>query len=195
MARRYYRRYRRYRRTYYRRKKWTAYNSETSVNTTVNGANLSANYYKEVISYCVFGSSNSLQNNASASQPISAINYYCCRCRYKGVFNANIPAGNAYIVYIAFVPNAVTINENAQESTGLANSFFYKHPEFVLAWTRIDYIADTGDTGEVSLYSRITKRLSPGDGIVVGVLARNASAQQAALASVQGTFSCYLRTN
>lgn len=196
MARRY-RRYRRYRRTYYRRKKWTAFNSEVAVDTT-NGnqdPNLANQYFKEVIQPCVFGSSNSLNQDASPSASLSAINYYVCRCRYKGVFGNPIPVGSSYICYIGFVPNAVTVQQQQQQETSMANSFFYRHPEYIMAWSRIDYVNNTGDTGEISLYSRMTKKIAPGDKIVVGVLARNVSGGAVALASLQGTFSCYLRTN
>lgn len=196
MARRY-RRYRRYRRTYYRKKKWTAFNSEVTVDTTSanQDPNLANQYFKEVIEPCVFGSSNSLNGNASPANSLSAINYYVCRCRYKGVFGRNIATGSSYICYIGFIPNAVTVNANQQQETSMANSFFYRHPEYILAWSRLDYVANSGDTGEVSLYSRVVKKIAPGDRIVMGVLARNVSGNAVPLSSLQGTFSCYLRTN
>lgn len=198
MVRRY-RRYRRYKRTYYRRKKWTPYNSEVGVDTTATGTgnivSIADGYYKETTNTAVFGSSNSIDGSAAPTNAVSAINYYVCRCRYKGVFNDALSAGFSYIVYLGFVPNAVDISQQAQPVTGLANTFFYRHPEYILAWTRLDNIAGTGDTGEISLYSRITKRIAPGDRVVIGVLSRNMSGDQAALAKLQGTFSCYLRTN
>lgn len=189
-----YRRYRRSRRTYYRKKKWTAYNSEVTVNPT--GSSVTNGNYRELVTVGVFGSSNSLANGAVPAAPVSAINYYVCRCRYKGVFGGAIPVGISCIVYIAYVPNAVTISGNEDAVTSLYNTFFYRHPEYVLAWNRYDNIADTGDTGDVSLYSKITKRLAPGDEIIVGMLFKNAStAAYTPSASMQGTFSCYLRTN
>ena len=188
-----YRRYSRRRRTYYRKKKWTAYSSELIVNAA--GGALAAGSFVELGQTGVFGSSNSLNNDGTAIAPVSAINYYACRCRFKGVLGGTFTAGMSYIVYIAYVPNAVTINENVQQNTGLAASFFYKHPEYVLAWNRLDYVANTGDTGEISLYSRITKRVSPGDRIGVFLLARNSTTNAINTVAVQGTFSCYLRTN
>lgn len=199
MARRYYRRYRRYRRTYYRRKRWTAYNTEIRVDapSIIGGTNptLAAASYIEVVSTCVNGSSNSLQNNAAPSANLSAINYYVCRCRYKGIFETVTNPGISYICYIAYVPNAVQISQNVGQNTNLFSTYFYKHPEYVLAWTRLDYINNTGDTGDISLYSRVAKKISPGDGIIVGVLARNTNNTAVAPSAVQGTFSCYLRTN
>lgn len=188
-----YRRYSRRRRTYYRKKKWTAYSSELTVNG--NGGALAAASFVELGTAGVFGSSNSLGNDGSAVAPVSAINYYACRCRFKGVLGGTFAAGMSYIVYIGYVPNAVTISDAVQQNTNLANSFFYKHPEYILAWNRLDYIADTGDTGEVSLYSRITKRVAPGDRIGVFLLARNSTTNAINTVAVQGTFSCYLRTN
>lgn len=188
-----YRRYSRRRRTYYRKKKWTAYSSELTVNSA--GGALAASSFVELGYTGIYGSSNSLNNDGTAVAPVSAINYYACRCRFKGVLGGTFTPGMSYIVYIAYVPNAVTINNAVQQNTSLANSFFYKHPEYVLAWNRLDYITDTGDTGEVSLYSRITKRVAPGDQIGVFLLAKNSTANAINTVAVQGTFSCYLRTN
>lgn len=189
-----YRRYRKSRRTYYRKKKWTAYNSEVAVNPT--NSSLTGGNYREIVAVSVFGSSNSLANGAVPAAPVSAINYYVCRCRYKGIFSGSIPANVSCIVYLAYVPNAVTVSSNEDAITSLYNSYFYRHPEYILAWNRYDYVINTGDTGEVSLYSKITKRLAPGDEIIVGILYRNSgTSAQSTTASVQGTFSCYLRTN
>lgn len=188
-----YRRYSRRRRTYYRKKKWTAYSSEITVNG--NGGALAADSFVELGTTGVYGSSNSLNNNGTAVSPVSAINYYACRCRFKGVLGGTFTAGMTYVIYLAYVPNAVTINNAVQQNTSLANSFFYKHPEYVLAWNRIDYITSTGDTGEISLYSRITKRVAPGDQLAVFILAKNSTNNAINTVAVQGTFSCYLRTN
>lgn len=190
------RRYRRYsrRRRYYRsKKKWTSYTAEVVFNAA--GGNLAASSFVEGYTTGVYGSSNSLGNGAVAQNPVSAIDYYVCRCRFKGVLGGTVTAGMNYIIYIGYVPNAVTINNNVQQNQQLYASFFYKHPEYVLAWNRMDYINGTGDTGEISLYSRITRRVAPGDQIIVGVLAKNESQAQLATVAVTGTFSCYLRTN
>lgn len=193
MAKRYRRYYRSRRRTYFRKKKWTAYSSEITVNG--NGGALAGDSFVELGTTGVYGSSNSLNNNGTAVSPVSAINYYACRCRFKGVLGGTLAAGMTYIVYIGYVPNAVTINNAVQQNNNLAVSFFYKHPEYILSWNRIDYIANTGDTGEISLYSRITKRVAPGDQIVVFLLAKNNTNNAINTVAIQGTFSCYLRTN
>lgn len=195
MARKYYRS----KRTYYRRyarKKWTPYNSELTI--AQPSAQLSSGYVLENAATCVFGSSNSLGSYAAASDALSAINYYVCRVRFKGVISApSSQAGLNYIVYLCYVPNAATIDNgtNPIQDTNLRTAYFYTHPEYVLAWTRLDYQTATGDTGEVRLYSRIKKRLSPGDRICLVLLSRNGSSSSATLSPVQGTFSCYLRTN
>lgn len=194
MARKYYRSRRTYRR--YARKKWTPYNSEVSVvapNATLNTA-----YVLENAATCIFGSSNSLGNYAAASDALSAVNYYVCRCRFKGVLNLNYATGGLnYIVYLCYIPNAATIDNgtNAIQVANLRQAYFYLHPEYVLAWTRLDYVDGTGDTGEIRLYSRIKKRISPGDRLAVVVLARNETGNAVNLSNLQGTFSCYLRTN
>lgn len=196
MARRYYRRYRRYKRTYYRKKRWTAYNTEIRVDVPVEaGRNLDASSYIEVVSNCVNGASNSLQSNATPTNSLSSVNYYVCRCRYKGIFESVSNPGLSYIVYVAFVPNAVTVSKAIGQNTNLFETYFYRHPEYILAWNRLDYINNTGDTGDISLYSRVSKKIAPGDKIVVGVLARNVTNAAIATSAVQGTFSCYLRTN
>lgn len=184
------------RRTYYRRykKKWTPYNSEVTVTP---GGQINTGYYLENAANCIYGASNSLGNYAAASDALSAINYYVCRCRFKGVLPSTSAAGMSYVVYICYIPNAVVVDngQNPGQITNLRASYFYLHPEYVLAWTRVDYVAGTGDTGEISLYSKIKKRLSPGDRLAVVVLARNDSGNQAAVSVLNGTFSCYLRTN
>lgn len=187
------RRYRRVsrKRTYYRKKKWTAYNTELSVSSAYQVA---GNSNIEYGAPAVYGSSNSLANNAGPEAPLSAISYYVCRCRFSGIFYVG-GAGYSYIFYLCYIPNAVTIDSNNRQNTSLKDAYFYLHPEYVLAWKRMDYVESTGDTGEVSLYSRITKRLAPGDRIAVYCLTINTTGDAKNVANVQGTFSCYVRTN
>lgn len=111
--------------------------------------------------------------------------------------NGYTTAGLNYIVYLCYVPNAATIDngQNPIQDSNLRQAYFYLHPEYVLAWTRIDYMQNTGDSGEVNLYSRIKKRISPGDRLAVVLLSRNNSGNLVNISNVQGTFSCYLRTN
>lgn len=184
-------------RTYPRRyrKKWTSYNTEITIPSPQN--NLNSTYALEHGVPCIYGASNSLNNYAAPSDAISAINYYVCRPRFKGVIQAPVAAGVSYIIYLCYVPNAATVDDgtNPIAIANLRSAYFYLHPEYVLAWTRLDYIANTGDTGEISLYTRIKKRISPGDRLCLVALARNDSNGAAAIYPVQGTFSCYLRTN
>lgn len=193
MARKYYRSRRTYRR--YARKKWTPYNSEVTITTPTN--QLPQAYVLEQSAPCIYGSSNSLGNFASASDALSAVNYYVCRVRFKGVISNASAIGLNYIVYLCYVPNAATIGDGTTpiQSANLRQAYFYLHPEYVLAWTRIDYQTGTGDTGEIRLYSKIKKRVSPGDRICLVLLSRNDSAGAATISNLQGTFSCYLRTN
>lgn len=194
MARKYYRGRRTYRR--YARKKWTPYNSEVTI--AQPASTLSSTYILENAATCIFGSSNSLGNYAAASDALSAINYYVCRVRFKGVVSApSSQSGLNYIIYLCYVPNAATIDTgtNPLQDANLRQAYFYLHPEYVLAWTRLDYQTATGDTGEVRLYSKIKKRISPGDRICLVLLSRNGSSSSATISPVQGTFSCYLRTN
>lgn len=184
-------------RTYFRRykKKWTPYNTEITIPSPAG--QLASNYCLENGVPCIYGASNSLGNYAAPSDAISAINYYICRPRFKGVIQSPVAVGVSYIIYLCYVPNAATI-DNGANPVALANlrsTYFYLHPEYVLAWTRLDYIANSGDTGEVSLYTRINKRISPGDRLYLVALARNDSNAAATVYPVQGTFSCYLRTN
>lgn len=183
-------------RTYVRRykKKWTPYNTEITIPQIA--ALASGNVVESAVP-CIYGASNSLGVYAAPSDAISAINYYVCRPRFKGVIQAPVVAGVSYIIYLCYVPNAAAI-DNGQNQLVVANlrqCYFYLHPEYVLAWTRVDYIANTGDTGEVSLYTRIKKRISPGDRLCLVCLARNDTNGNVVIYPVQGTFSCYLRTN
>lgn len=184
-------------RTYYRRykKKWTSYNTEVTVPSPA--AQLPADNVNEHGVPCIYGASNSLGNYAAPTDAISAINYYVCRPRFKGVVQAPAAAGISYVIYLCYVPNAAVMGDGTvnQQVANLRASYFYLHPEYVLAWTRIDYIANTGDTGEINLYTRIKKRISPGDRLCLTVMTRNDTNGAVAISPVQGTFSCYLRTN
>lgn len=182
-------------RRYYRRKKWTPYNSEVTVNAP--GQTLTNGYALENAASCIYGASNSLGQYAAADTALSAVNYYVCRPRFKGVLSGPLPANVNYILYLCYIPNAVNVDTGTQPiaEANLRSAYFYLHPEYVLAWTRLDYINNTGDTGEVSLYTKIKKRISPGDRLAFVVLARNNSNAAQSLVNVQGTFSCYLRTN
>lgn len=185
------------RRTYARRyrKKWTAYNTEITI--PAPGGTLTNGYVLENAVPCIYGASNSLGNNAAPADPVSAINYYICRPRFKGVIQAPVSVGVSYVIYLCYIPNAATVDNgtNPIQVANMRASYFYLHPEYVLAWTRLDYIANSGDTGEISLFTRVKKRINPGDRICLVALARNDSNAAAQLSPVQGTFSCYLRTN
>ena len=82
-------------RTYFRRykKKWTPYNTEITIPSPA--AQLGSNYALEHAVPCIYGASNSLGNYAAPSDAISAINYYICRVRFKGVIQA---AGTDHII-------------------------------------------------------------------------------------------------
>lgn len=80
-------------RTYVRRykKKWTPYNTEITISAP--GQTLNTAYALEHGVPCIYGASNSLGTNAAPSDAISAINYYVCRPRFKGVIQSPVTAG------------------------------------------------------------------------------------------------------
>lgn len=96
-------------------------------------------------------------------------------------------------VFIAYVPEGYGLAEGVTSDQNI----FYQHPEWIIAWTRKDY-ANSAQSNEISLTSRLKRNLNTGDQIIVGVLLNNStSANQTTsnLAVLQGTLSYCCRAN
>lgn len=182
-----------YRRTRYARKRWTPYTSEVTIQPGQN--QLGSGYFVQLTCPLIYGANESLTAAAAASSPSSAVTYTVCRPRLKGVFTSAPNNPITMLCAICYVPQSYEISNTAAAVANLATAYFYRHPENVVAWNRIDYVNNTGDTGEVSLYSITKRRLQTGDRMVCYILFKNDTDAAQLAPNFVGTFSCYLRTN
>lgn len=118
------------------------------------------------------------------------------RVKIKGVLSVSTTGGAvSYIIGIAYVPEGYTINQTATGIGNLGNTFFYKHPEWIMCWTRIDY-NNAGQGNEFSLSSRLKRNLNTGDQIVAFRIAVNSSTNNgSAVSSIRATISYVCRSN
>lgn len=117
------------------------------------------------------------------------------RFRIKGVLSVNTGAAMSYIIGIAYVPEGYVINQTATGIGNLGNTFFYKHPEWILCWTRMDF-SNASQGNEFSLSSRLKRNLNTGDQIVVFRIAVNSSTNNGSpVSSIRATISYVCRSN
>lgn len=117
------------------------------------------------------------------------------RVRIKGVLSSTTGASMSYIIGIAYVPEGYVINQTATSIADLGNTFFYKHPEWIMCWTRMDY-SNGGQGNEFSLSSRLKRNLNTGDQIVAFRIAVNSSTNiGSAVSSIRATISYVCRAN
>lgn len=86
--------------------------------------------------------------------------------KFKGVI-PNVAANVNYLIYICYVPEGYPHENNLGSQDG--HDIFYRHPEWVLAWTRKDYVS-IEQNNEVYLSSRLKRNLSTGDEIQVRII-------------------------
>lgn len=183
------------RRNYYRvkkvypKQKWLINNNEITI---LNGS-LNQNSY--VLRFEPITQNPTRTTESGAGVTSSATVIKVGRFRYNGVINLNYSNVN-YIIGIAYIPEGYTLTTNTSISKNqLGECFFYKHPEWVLAWTRMDYISNSQEN-EIRLYSKLKRNLNSGDGIVLFMIGINNSTTETTFTSqLQGTVSYVCRTN
>lgn len=108
---------------------------------------------------------------ASAPQPTAtnATILKTGRWKVKGVISTGLQTTLDYMVGLCYVPEGYTLSNNGS----MTNTLPYKHPEWVLAWKRFDFI-NLGQSNEISLSSRLKRNLNSGDRIVLFVIAYSA---------------------
>lgn len=183
------RRYYRVKKTY-PKQKWLPVNNEIRV----NGYSLNPSSY--VLRYEII-TQNETRTNTSGGGNVSAASIIKTgRFKYKGLIASS--SGNiSYIVGISYIPEGYVLNSNTSVSLGsLGECFFYKHPEWVFAWTRLDYNT-TSQSNEIRLSSRLKRNLNSGDQVVFFVIAINnmTGSSSVSTSDVQGTVSYVCRTN
>lgn len=155
------------RRRYYRsrrtvpRQKWLTnmcdVRIETGSDSTVIGSGVTVLFTADIIT------NESNQNgttNGNAGLTSNATILKTGRWKCKGVITG-IYATN-YIIGMMYVPEGYNTNET---SGIISQSVVYRHPEWVLAWKRVDY-TDASQSNEFSLSSRLKRNLNSGDKVV-----------------------------
>lgn len=172
----------------YPKQKWLINNNEL----TVLGSTIAANSYQLRFEPITQNPSRTESNGAGNTSSASIIKVG--RFRFNGYIDGSDNL-TKYIIGISFIPEGYTLTANANvPRSNLGECFFYKHPEWVLAWTRMDYNSATEN--EVRLYSKLKRNLNSGDGIILFVIAINNSASESTYSHpIQGTVSYVCRTN
>ena len=188
MPRKYSRKYPLYRSP---RPKWCPVNGDSAISMATIGGQ---NYITAIQPICV----NPSRNEGAGSTPTvtSASIITVTRIRYQGINATVLPLGISYIYFIAYVPEGIVATNATTSVANLGNSFFYRHPEWIMAWQRIDYSAQ-GENNDVRLNTGSLKRkLNTGDSIVLGIMGINRSGdytQQGHL--TYGTYSFFTKNN
>lgn len=118
------------------------------------------------------------------------------RVRIKGVLLSNTTGiGMSYIIGVAYVPEGYNISQTSAPIGNLGDSFFYKHPEWIMCWTRIDY-SNASQQNEFSLSSILKRNLNTGDRIIVFRIAVNSTTNTVLpVSGIRATISYVCRTN
>lgn len=182
------RRYYRVRRVY-PKQKWLPVNNEVGVDEF---ASLQAGNYVVTIQPITENSTRTL--SSGAGNVSSATIVKIGRVRYKGVISGSTSLGLSYIIGIAYIPEGYIINQTSASIGSIGETFFYKHPEWIMCWTRTDYVS-TGQGNEISMSSRLKRNLNSGDQIVMFRIAINTQGNGQNASAVRGTVTYVCRTN
>lgn len=181
------RRYYRSRRTIPKQKWSINLTNVTSATPAVGGSEFSVSQY-------------ALINNPSRTDTSGTANFASAailkvgRFRFKGVLSSAMSVGQSCIVALMYLPELITASQGATATTNIGTTAFYCHPEWILAWTRVDY-TNAAQRNEVSLYSRLKRNLNPGDKIALVVMNINYGSSAAAQVDVAGTFQYVAKNN
>lgn len=190
-----------YRRTLRPKQKWAINTVTANVAQSTGGTlNISSGAIGTIgAPVCI----NSSRIDSAADNLISAAQVLKTgRWKFRGVI-VNPTAAVSYIFYLVYVPEGyysagVTDYSYVLTNTTEGNDIFFRHPEWVLAWTRRDYTS-TDQSNEISLTSRLKRNLNSGDQVQIRALLFNNSQSAIALAStvpiVRGTVSYCCRAN
>lgn len=181
------RRYYRSRRTI-PRQKWSI--NLSNVAATVPAANASSYSVAQV----------NLVNNpgrnatSGATQVASSAILKTSRVRFKGVISSSMQAGQSAIVAIMYLPELINSSGTNVGVESLGLSVFYCHPEWIMAWSRLDY-TNAAQRNEISLYSRLKRNLQPGDRIALIIMNVNYSSSAGAAMDIAGTCQYVCKNN
>lgn len=185
------RRYYRSRRVY-PKQKWLPVNNELGMNGL---ASLSGSNYVVTTQPITENSSRNITDGGGNVSSATIVKIG--RVRIKGVIVSpdTTGIGMSYIIGIAYLPEGYNISQVPAGIDNLGNTFFYKHPEWIMCWTRTDY-SNAGQANEFSLSSRLKRNLNTGDQIVVFRIAVNANTVTVLpVSSIRATISYVCRAN
>lgn len=175
------------RRTYYR-PKWSL--NVTNVLCTADAVNATQ----------ISIAQNSLIQNPSRTRSTGDLNSVSSailkagRVRFKGVISSTMNAGQSAIIALIYLPELINASATAFSYASIGDTVFYSHPEWVMAWTRVDF-TNAAQRNEVSLYSRLKRNLNPGDRIALILMNVNASNAAAPSIDLTGTCTYVVRNN
>lgn len=185
------------RRRYYRvkkvypKQKWLPVNNEVNI---ASDSNLGYGGFKVTVQPIT---ENPSRNTANGEGNVSSASILKCgRFRFKGIIDSlNTTSDVNYIIGISYIPEGYIINQNSTSVDSLGETFFYRHPEWILAWTRMDYANDS-QNNEIRLFSKLKRNLNSGDQIVVFRIAINRSTSSSlSVSAIRGTVSYVCRSN
>lgn len=185
------------RRRYYRvkkvypKQKWLPVNNEVAL-ASVDTLNLGA--YVVTVQPIT---ENPTRNTTSGEGNVtSATILKVGRFKLKGIIsgpNTN-NSQTSYIIGVAYIPEGYSVDQSIQVNATLGTTFFYRHPEWIICWTRMDFISNS-QGNEFSLSSRLKRNLNSGDQIVVFRIAINASTAAQSASPIRATISYVCRAN
>lgn len=152
-------------RTYRYRRLRTYPKQKWSINTVQLGFNaplVAASSFSVQSGSVVENPSRNGVSGAAVNTPSSILK--CSHIKLKGVFNAGMIAGQSALLMLMYCPEGINPNLANTSTDNIGSSIFFAHPEWVMAWNRMDY-SDAGQKNEFSLTSRLKRNLNPGDSI------------------------------
>lgn len=182
------------RRRYYRvkrvypKQKWLPVNNEFVLS---NLTELSAGAYQVTVQPIT---ENPTRNAQDAGGNVSSATIIKTgRVRVRGVVAVN-QTSVSLIVGVAYIPEGYVIDQVQQSVNSLGTTFFYRHPEWIMCWTRMDY-SSSSQNNEFSLSSRLKRNLNSGDQIVMFRIAVNSDSVAKPVSRINGTISYVCRSN
>lgn len=106
------------------------------------------------------------------------------------------PVASSFIIALMYIPEGTTFQSSAGTSIDNLTSFvFYKHPEWVMGWTRFDF-TNAAQRNEFSITSRLKRNLNRGDSIqLVCITANRNTTTVVPQSRFMATVSYVCRTN
>lgn len=176
----------RYRRLRYPKQKWSINTVQYNFNVTAPAAN---NF---TISSAVVAANPSRNNEFGYSVSTASSILKCAHIKIKGVLNTGMIQGQNTLITLMYCPEGFNPNAASASLDNIGNTIFYSHPEWIMAWTRMDY-SDISQRNEFSITSRLKRNLNPGDSIRLIIYNINTTATGTSSAfslSATGSYCC-----